>query len=289
MIYLILSIFFNAILFVIVKLFAKYKIEALQALVVNYFVAFLVGVSFLPNSYHSIKFNEFSNESWFIGSVLLGLIFIGTFYVTALTSQQNGLSVASVASKMSVIIPIICGIVLYNEILNFIKIAGIILALIAVYFSSKKEIGEIQKKKDLIFPALVFIGAGTIDSSLKFLQTYHVSSEKVTLFSCITFLCAFIVGIILITIQFLRKKIKLEARNIIAGIILGLPNYFSLYYLVKMLEAKAFQSATLFTIHNISIVIITTLVGLLFFKEQFSKRNAFGITLAIVAIVLVTI
>ncbi|WP_445721251.1 hypothetical protein [Flavobacterium sp.] len=55
-----------------------------------------------------------------------------------------------------------------------------------------------------------------------------------------------------------------------------------------MLEAKAFQSATLFTIHNISIVIVSTFVGILFFKEKISIRNAFGIVLALFALYLVT-
>ena len=39
----------------------------------------------------------------------------------ALTAQKNGLSVASVASKMSVVIPIIFGIYVYNESLGFQK------------------------------------------------------------------------------------------------------------------------------------------------------------------------
>lgn len=285
MIYLLLSIIFNAVLFVIIKLFAKYKIDALQALVVNYLTAFSVGLFFLPATQ---TFSNIIEESWFPGSLILGFVFISTFYVTTITSQQNGLSVASVASKMSVIIPIISGILLFDETFGLIKTTGILLALVAVYFTSKKETGDIQRASNLILPALVFIGAGTIDSSLKYLQTYYVASEKVTLFSSITFLCAFAVGVLLIAIQLLRKKIKLRARNIVGGIILGLPNYFSLYYLVKMLEAKAFQSATLFTIHNIAIVLISTIVGLLFFKERISKRNAFGIALAIFAIVLVT-
>ena len=135
MIYLLLSIVFNAVLFVIIKLFAKFNIDALQALVVNYFVAFLVGLFFLDTN---IVPKEIINEDWFTGSVLLGFIFISTFYVTTITSQRNGLSVASVASKMSVIIPITLGVILYNESLGFVKIIGILLALIAVYFTSKK-------------------------------------------------------------------------------------------------------------------------------------------------------
>ncbi|UGS21782.1 DMT family transporter [Flavobacterium cyclinae] len=285
MIYLLLSILFNAVLFVIIKLFAKFNIDALQALVVNYFVAFFVGLLFLEVD---VVPQEIMNENWFKGSILLGFVFISTFYATTLTSQRNGLSVASVASKMSVIIPITLGVFLYNETLNAIKITGILLALVAVYFTSKKETGEVQKATNLLYPILVFIGAGTIDSSLKYLQTFHVASDKISLFSSITFLCAFFVGLLILLFLSIQGKIKFSGRNILGGIALGLPNYFSLYFLVKMLEAKAFESATLFTIHNIAIVIVSTFVGILFFKEQISIRNAFGIGLALFALYLVT-
>lgn len=285
MIYLLLSIIFNALLFVIIKLFAKFNIDALPALVINYLVAFGVGLFFLDQQINPQSVIE---SNWFYGSVLLGIVFIGTFYATTLTSQINGLSVASVASKMSVIIPITLGVLLYNETLGIIKVSGIILALIAVYFTSKKETGEIQKISNLIYPILVFIGAGTIDSSLKYLQTYHVASNEIGLFSSITFLCAFSIGVLILIIQAIKGQLQMNGRNILGGIILGIPNYFSLYFLVKMLEAKAFQSATLFTIHNISIVVVSTFVGILFFKEKISIRNAFGIALALLALYLVT-
>ena len=285
MIYLILSILFNAVLFVIIKLFAKFNIDALQALVVNYFVAFLVGLFFLTPKIIPI---DILHENWLIGSILLGFVFIGTFYATTLTSQRNGLSVASVASKMSVIIPISVGVFVYNEELGFLKITGILLALVAVYFTSKKETGKIQNGSNLLFPFLVFVGAGCIDTSLKYLQTFYLPSNKIGLFSTLTFLFAFSVGILIIIFLLLKKNIKLAPKNIIGGIALGLPNYFSLYFLIKMLENKAFESATLFTIHNISIVIISTVVGILFFKEQISMRNGFGIILALIALYFVT-
>lgn len=285
MIYLLLSILFNAVLFIIIKLFAKFNIDALQALVVNYFVAFGVGLFFLDTSFSP---QIIISQEWFKGSILLGFIFISTFYVTTITSQRNGLSVASVASKMSVIIPIILGVFLYDETLGSVKILGIIIALIAVYFTSKKETGEIQQASNLVFPILVFIGAGTIDSSLKYLQTFHVPSNQIGSFSSVTFFCAFSVGILILVFLSLKGKIKFAGRNILGGIALGLPNFFSLYYLVKMLEAKAFESATLFTIHNIAIVLVSTFVGILFFKERISMRNALGIGLALFALFLVT-
>ena len=75
---------------------------------------------------------DFVDELWFYVALALGFLFIAIFNVMALTAQKNGLSVASVASKMSVIIPVLFGIIIYKESVGFYKILGIILALVAV-------------------------------------------------------------------------------------------------------------------------------------------------------------
>jgi drug/metabolite transporter (DMT)-like permease len=284
-IYILLSVLFNAVLFVILKLFTKFNINTLQALVVNYFTAFAMGLLFTEVSF---EYNSIMLKPWYMGSLLLGVLFIGVFYATAITSQRNGLSVASVASKMSIIIPISCSVVLFNEKTGIVKIIGILMALVAVYFTSKKEKGAVADSKNLLYPILVFFGAGTIDTSLKILQNDYLNDNEISLFSSHTFLMAFWVGCIIFGIQILKNKMKLEGKNIVAGIFLGIPNYFSLYYLIKMLESEVFESSTIFTIHNVAIVMVSTLVGILFFKEKISKRNAIGIAMALWAIFLVT-
>ena len=285
MIYIILSVLFNAVLFVILKLFSRYNINTLQALVVNYFTAFVMG---LVLSNQSFNLSEIVHKPWYPGSFMLGFLFISVFYVTAVTSQRNGLSVASVASKMSVIIPISFGVWLFGETLGIAKILGIILALIAVYFTSKKEEGAVADSKNLIFPLLVFFGAGAIDTSLKVLQNDYLPAEEISLFSSHTFLMAFTIGVFLIGIAIIKNKMKITGKSILGGIILGIPNYFSLYYLIKMLDSEVFESSTIFTIHNVAIVMVSTLVGILFFKEKISFRNGIGIALALTAIFLVT-
>jgi len=112
-----------------------YKINTLQAIVVNYFTAALTG---LISYQGSTTVNQILNKDWFLGAIFLGVLFISIFNVMALTAQRNGLSVASVASKMSVIIPVIFGLYAYKESLNYQKGIGILLALIAVYLTSIK-------------------------------------------------------------------------------------------------------------------------------------------------------
>jgi len=48
-----------------------------------------------------------------------------------------------------------------------------------------------------------------------------------------------------------------------------------------------YNSATIFTINNVAIVMLSTILGILFFKEKLTYKNWIGITMAILSIFLV--
>ena len=285
MFYLLISICISSFLFVIFKLFDVLKVNTFQAIVVNYFVAAVLGF-YLSNN--SVSFQEIPNQPWFIGAFLLGIMFILVFNVMALTSQKNGLSVASVSSKMSVVIAIVFGVWYYEESLGFVKLFGILLALIAVYLTSVKEKKETTVKQvSLLFPILLFFGSGAIDTSLKFIETRFVEEGGVPLFSATIFGCAFILGMSILLYQMVKGTFRFEFKNILGGILLGVPNYFSIVYLLKALSTDGMESSTAFTLNNVGIVILSTLFGLFIFKEKLIWKNWLGIVIAIVSILLV--
>ena len=162
------------------------------------------------------------------------------------------------------------------------------MALIAVYLSSVKE-EKSKKNGTLLLPILLFIGSGTIDTLLKYIQENHVSDEDVSIFSGSLFGIAGAFSFLILVIKTLKKRESFGYKNIIAGIILGVPNYYSIIFLIKALQNKNFESSTLFTINNVAIVVVSTLVGLFFFKEKFSIKNKIGVAMAVLAIILVTI
>ncbi|MDG1270723.1 MAG: DMT family transporter [Ulvibacter sp.] len=288
MIFLALSIIASTLIFVIFRLFASYNINTLQAIVVNYFVACSCGVIGYQNS---IELSAIPQYNWFYYTLALGALFIIVFNLMAITTQHNGLSVVSVATKMALVIPIAFGLWYYKEPLGPSKAAGIVLALIAVYLVAvKKDSSIILQKKNLVFPVLVFLGSGLIDTSLNFLQNDFITDKSlIPLFSSTIFLTAGVIGIMVLVVQKIKGVLVLEFKNIIAGIVLGIPNYFSIYFLVKALRSDLFDSSGIFTINNVGIVIISTLLGVVFFKEQLSVKNWIGITLAVISIALVSL
>ena len=285
MVYLLISICISSFLFVIFKLFDVLKINTFQAIVVNYLTAAILGF-YLSNN--SVSFQHIPSQPWFLCAFLLGIMFILVFNIMALTSKKNGLSVASVSSKMSVVIAIIFGVWYYEESIGLVKLIGILLALVAVYLTSIKEKNEIVKKnKDFLFPVLLFFGSGAIDTSLKYVETSFVAEGGVPLFSATIFGCAFVLGVIVLLYQKVKGILSFEFKSILGGILLGVPNYFSIVYLLKALSTEGMESSTAFTLNNVGIVILSTLFGLFIFKEKLISKNWFVIIIAIVSIILI--
>ncbi len=280
MIYLFLSVLVASSLLVIFKLFEKYKVNNLHAIVINYVVAFICGLLSAPVLMSPV---EISRQSWFFGALGLGMLFIFIFNIMAITTQKSGLSVASVATRMSVVIPIIFGFIFYNEEFGIIKILGILLALVAVFLASVKS-KDGFKVRNLFFPFLLFLGSGTIDTSFKFIENFYVEEDSIAIFSASLFGFAGIFGLLYLGIT---QNLRIQWKSIIAGICLGIPNYFSVVLIMKALSTEGLDSSTVFTINNVGVVALSTLLGLFLFKERLLTKNWIGVLLAILSIFLV--
>jgi drug/metabolite transporter (DMT)-like permease len=234
-----------------------------------------------------IIWKELPQKSWYPMSGIMGIFFILIFYFIGKTSQINGISVASVATKMSVIIPVSAGLILYQEKITLGLVVGIFLALVAVFLTAKKESTTLTTHA-WQYPLIAFLGAGSLDATLQFIQKNYLPAEEIILFSAHTFAVAFVTGILFTIFQRKNDHLQIKGKNILAGLALGLPNFGSLYFMILMLKEARFESAMLFSIHNVSIVLASTFISWLFFKETLSKNNIVGILIAVISIILMT-
>ncbi len=281
MIWLFLSIATSSLLYVIFKYFGLFKINTLHAIVVNYLAAAITGLLAYQGT---IRFEEVANSNWFWYTVILGTLFILIFNVMALTSQKNGLSVAAVASKMSLVIPVVFGIWLYQESMGWLKVLGIILALASVYLTSiKSKDGLPLHKGYFILPVLLFLGSGAIDTLIKYAERVHVSNGDEPLFSAVCFAMAFGIGLLVLLFEAINGRF-LHWKSIVAGVVLGIPNYFSIYFIIKALKTDM-ESSVVFPINHVGTVLFTALLGYVLFNERLHRQNYYGILLAVVAIV----
>ena len=82
-------------------------------------------------------------------------------------------------------------------------------------------------------------------------------------------------------------KERFDPRTIIAGLAIGIPNYLSMWFLVKVLAQYPGRSSMIFPVVNMGIVLFSTMAARVLFKEHISAMNRWGIALAMVAIALI--
>ena len=287
MIYLILSIIFSTSLVLIFKLFDHFNINNFQAIVFNYITAAFICYFTLTEP---ITINSVSSEGWLPYSIMIGLMFISLFNLIAYSVQNIGISVTSVANKISLCIPVIFAIIYYEDSISLLKVIGIIFALLAVYFTSKND----EKKASynsffFILPIVLFVGSGLLDVIFIYsLETFDIVNKGLVMkFSTILYTIAAFIGLPGLLIQhFTSKKIKIK--NIIAGVLLGIPNVLSIVFFLRCLNYFP-ESSFVFPINNIGIVSISAISARILFNEYLSKINWLGVFISGVSIVLLSI
>jgi drug/metabolite transporter (DMT)-like permease len=280
MIELIGAIVFSSFIFILFKLFPKFGIDTFQAIVFNYFTACICGFGLYGNTW---SYKAIENNDWMIWALISGVLFISLFVLMGKSSQLNGVALTSVSVKMSMAVSaIFIGI---GEEFGLIKILGILMAVLGVLLVSFDS-SDSSKTKSIWMLLVLFFGSGLLDYALNFVQKYHLTDLSASLFSAIGFGIAGLFGAILLSQSIIRKQTSVSGKNIVAGICLGIPNYFSIYLLISAYSTTGWTDSTVLAIVNVSIVIISALLGFIAFKELASKQKVIGLLCAISAIIL---
>ena len=288
MIYLILSILCSSAIFIIFKGFERFQVNTFTAIVINYLVAGFTGFLLVEDA---VSVQRVVDSSWLYNALFLGVVFISLFNIMAITAQKFGASVASVANKMALIVPVVFAVVHYGDSLSWLKSTGIVLALFGVYFSTLKSKTTKGKKIDwklLLIPLLLFLGSGFIDTFLKYNQEIHLLGKPIEakLFASITFFTAGAIGVFVLLVD--KSKRRFNTNTIFGGLLLGIINFGSIYFLIQTFDHSNLQSSVVFPINNMGVVILTAVTSLIVFREKFSILNKVGVLISLIAIALIS-
>lgn len=282
-IFLLLSIAFSTFINLIFRWFKDFNVNKFQAIIVNYVVCFIIGFSL--STHQDIL--SYVHEQWFIYCILLGFIFIAIFFSMALTTEKLGISVTAVSGKMSVVIPILFAYFFAKEDITLLFVIGLILSILSIYFITVKKELHIDKRY-LILPVIVFLGGGMIDTSLKVLQQAYSQDIPLSTISYSIFLGAFIAGTSIYLVKEKANFSSWEWKSVKAGVALGVPNYFSIFFLLSAIEGFSVKSAFVFGVNNVGVVLVSTLLSVLIFKEKLEPKNQWGLLLAVLSIAIIS-
>jgi drug/metabolite transporter (DMT)-like permease len=286
----IIGVLLSAGLFLIFRTFHQFKINTFQAIVCNYWTCVLTALLYIGNL-DTLKLISW-DLPWVKVPFLLGFLFIGTFYLMGFVAQNVSVSASSVAAKISLIIPVLFNLMLFEnqKKFDFINYLGLILVFVAIFFTSSKDETEARRQsswKNLFWIFLIFLMSGAIDTSINWVSSVSATdTTSQAIFSMLIFAVAGVIGLFILLQKVIFRKEKIQLKNLVAGAILGVVNYFSVIFMIKSLQIEfAGNGALFFPIFNIAVILISTLFAVLFFKEKLNLRNKIGILLAILAII----
>ncbi len=230
----------------------------------NYFTATIISLILIISE----KDTTYSTATFLFGAGLGLLFFIG-FFIFAIAISKAGASLSAVSSRLSVIIPVGLSVIVYSEIPSLLQSAGIILALITIllfYFSIRKFSSGSFNKTDYLYLILLLAAIGINDFCFKIFQNWRPAGEK-NFFIFIIFSFAFIYSFSYV----LFRKIRIDYRTILTGLVLGIPNVFSSYFMLDALNSL--PAVIVYPAINIGIIVLTTFAAFLIWKE---KLNVYG-------------
>ena len=270
------------------KYFEKIGVNNLIAITLNYFTAGTLALSsyLTENSIYELRSNI--NLNLVIIGLIVGGLFVITFNLYAYSAQKIGITLSTVSNKMSMVIPILIGIILFKEEITFFKILGIFLALGAIVFSSKEDKKSKKlSKMNIIILFLLFIGQGLADGILNWGQRNILNSENMNLFFTMIFLSAGFAGGLYSIFKIKTSNLVMDKKSIFWGITLGIPNYLTLLYFIRSLKNELFSSYQVFPIVNIGVIVMCTILSVIIFKEKVSIFKWIGVGFGILAISLI--
>ena len=277
--YLLASILASTSILVLFRWMQNSKAVTRHAIVVSYLGSVIAGMLLFDVDWSLVT------RGWFLPAAAEGVGFYVVFRMIALATQRSGITVASIATKMSVVIPTLIGIVALGESVSIFKVAGLLAGTLAVFLAvGLKFKGSTQLKAiGWGLPALVFICTGLIDASLKLFQVWGLTDSQFPGFVVTIFGFAFLAAT---SHHMLLPNRMVNRVSIVSGILLGLANLGTVYFLLKALSVPSWESSIVYPLNNFGIVLASTLVAVLFFGERLTTSVRLSLCFATGSIVL---
>ena len=272
MIYLLLAILCTVSISFLMRLSEKYIHHQLGMFLSNYFICILFSFILIEGKM------EFHDLRVFPIGVITGILYLVNFVFYKKNMVVNGIVLSSTFMKLGVIIPTLMAILIFHEQPKFNQMLGIILSIIAIVFINYEK-DSLSNGKNQIWLILLLLLSGFADGMMNIYDEIGILASN-DFYLMITFLSAFMITLGLIKF----KKIKVTKIDLLFGAIIGIPNYLSSRFL--LLALSQIPAVLVYPIYSVAAIVVTTVIGLCFFKEKLSMKKITSIGLILIALVL---
>lgn len=278
MLYLILAIASSALVSIFIRLSENYVKNNISMLCMNYMMCLMLAVGYTGMD-KVFETGEGFGTAIGLG-VVNGILFLASFVLLQINVRRNGVVLSATFMKLGVLVPTLLSVIAFREKPEVQQVIGFLVALLAiVLINFEKGQGEAGFKIGLI---LLLLGGGSGDAMAKIYDEVGPAQFEEQ-FLCFTFASALVLCVILA----IKKQQKLTKTDILFGLLVGIPNYFSARFLLKAVGEV--PAVVAYPTYSVATIVVISLVGMLCFKEKITKRQQVAIGIILVALVLLNI
>ena len=275
MIYLILAILCSAGVSIFMRASEKYCQGHYGILLMNYVVCVLAGLILTGRGLTQTDGKGMPVTIVF--GVVTGLLYCGSFILLQWNVRKNGVILSSTFMKLGVIVPAVLAVVWFGERPGWNQGLGFILAITAILMIHLEK-GKIRTEKAYtIGLLLLLLGGGLGDSMAKFYDVYG-NPGLGSFFLMLSFLVSGIISGILV----FRGREKITKYEVLFGVLIGIPNYFSARFLLWALAD--IPAVITYPTYSIAAMALIGAGGVLMFREKRTKRQWGAYLLVILAV-----
>ena len=285
MLSLILALLFSAAISLGLKIFSRDGNNRYGIIIGNYVTCVVMAFLVLPEK--GLLFHA-QGITYLIG-IFTGFLFVGGMVATQISIQKNGATLTAAFSKLGLLISLALAVFVYGERPGVLQIGGVGLAVVAMLLINSKPEKQSASPGQVQAPVLLFLAllfSGSAEAMSKVFERVGNREEDAVFLFLIFFTAAVLSGLLAFR-EYCKTGKRLVLKEVLSGIAVGLPNYFSSYMLLRALVSlPAFLVYPVFCTGSILVVMT---VCILFLGERLSRKQALGIALILAALVLLNL
>lgn len=281
MIYLLLAIACSVMISITMRISEKHVKNEMAMFMANY--AICTVLSFL-NMQDKTQMAGLMNGSGglTIGlGVISGILYLVSFVFLKVNMKHNGIVMSSIFMKLGILVPTIMAVAVFREVPRWTQVVGILVAVAAIILINFEK-DALSESKNKIWLLVLLLINGFAESMANIYDKVGAQDMK-DAYLLMTFGTAFVVAVVLA----FRGKNKISSKDLLFGVVIGIPNYFFSKFILVALESV--PAVLVYPTYSVTSIIIIMVVGILAFREAVSKKKLCALGLILLALVLLNI
>ena len=280
MLYLLMAIASSAMVSILMRISEKYVRSNMVMFCANYAVCMAVSLIYMGGT-RPLAFETGTAAAVTLGAIT-GFLYLAGFVLLQKNVSCNGVILSGAAMKLGgVLIPVIAAVLFFQERMKRVQLAGAVLAAAAIVLINAEK-GEADRGGKKQWLAVLLLVSGFSDTMANIFDKTGPAALKNLYLFC-TFLAALLIALTLA----LRKRQRITAEDLLCGLLIGIPNYYSARFL--LLSLGSVPAVAAYPVFSVGTIIVISTTGAVFFHESLSRQKKGALLLILVSLVLLNI